>query len=313
MKNLLEYPNVIGHGTGFKYVGGKKIDQICMTVFVTKKLPKIALHIDDIIPTKRGSYPTDVVEIGIVRALQSRTDTWRPAPPGVSIGHFAITAGTFGCVVRKNNERFILSNNHVLANQNNASIGDRIYQPGKYDGGFEAIALLEDFVPIKFEDGSGCFLARGVANVGNWAAKLVGSSHRLKVYQEVQAVENLVDAAIARPINDAVIIDEILEIGWMTGKAEVDLGTPVKKSGRTTGLTFGTIITINATIKVQYGDGVVTFKDQLVTTNMSQPGDSGSLLVNEDHKAVGLLFAGSDQVTIHNRIFNVLDLLGVTV
>lgn len=312
--DLFQYPNVVGYGVGFKYVGGEKTEQICMTVFVTKKLSKIALRFNEIIPPRRGSYPTDVVEIGIVRALQSRTDKWRPAPPGVSIGHYLITAGTFGCVVRKDGERFILSNNHVLANQNDALIGDPIYQPGSYDGGYEAIAHLEDFVPIEYDDGgSGCFLARGVADVGNWMAKLVGSSHRLKAYQEIQAAENLVDAAIARPIRDTIIVDEILEIGYSTGSAEVDLGEAVKKSGRTTGLTSGRILTINATIQVQYGNGVVTFKDQLVSTNMSQPGDSGSVLLNEDNKIVGLLFAGSDQATIYNRFFNVMDLLGVTV
>ncbi|MCK4820879.1 hypothetical protein KA005_34255, partial [bacterium] len=112
---------------------------------------------------------------------------------------------------------------------------------------------------------------------------------------------------------DTIIVDEILEIGYSTGSAEVDLGEAVKKSGRTTGLTSGRILTINATIQVQYGNGVVTFKDQLVSTNMSQPGDSGSVLLNEDNKIVGLLFAGSDQATIYNRFFNVMDLLGVTV
>ena len=141
----------------------------------------------------------------------------------------------------------------------------------------------------------------------------MGSSYRLKAYQEIQAVENLVDAAIARPISDDLIVDEILEIGVPTGSAEVDLGESVKKSGRTTGFSSGRILTINATINVQYGEGVVTFKDQLVSTNMSQPGDSGSVLLNEDNEVVGLLFAGSDQVTIYNRFSNVMNLLGVTV
>lgn len=316
MNELFQYPNVVGYGVGFKYVEEKRTDQLCMTVFVTKKLPELALRFNEIIPPRRGSYPTDVIEIGIVRALQSRTDKWRPAPPGVSIGHYLITAGTFGCVVRKDNQRFILSNNHVLANQNDALIGDPIYQPGTYDGGYEAIAHLEDFIPIEYDEGgggSGCSLARGVADVGNWMAKFVGSSYRLKAYQEIQAAENLVDAAIARPISDDLIVDEILEIGVPTGSAEVDLGESVKKSGRTTGFSSGEILTINATLQVQYGKGIVTFKDQLVSTNMSQPGDSGSVLLNEDNKAVGLLFAGSDQVTIYNRFANVLALLGVTI
>jgi len=314
MKELLQYPNVVGYGIGFKYMGGVNIKQICTTVFVTKKLPEVALRSTDVIPAYIGDYPTDVIEVGIIRALQSRTDRWRPAPPGVSVGHYAITAGTFGCVVRKGDQRLILSNNHVLANSNDAVIGDAIYQPGKHDGGNETIAHLEEFVPINFEDGSPtCPLAKIIADLANGFAKGLGSSHRLRPYQETEDTENLVDAAIAVPVDDDLILDVILEIGILTGVDPVTLGDPVKKSGRTTGLTSGTIITLDATIKVQYSNGIAVFTDQIISTNMSQPGDSGSLLVNEDNKAVGLLFAGSDQVTIYNTIFNVIRLLGVEI
>lgn len=318
MKFLLQYPNVIGFGTGFKYVGGEKTDQICVSVLVSKKLPGVALRPEDIIPSRiglSGMRVTDVVEVGVIRALKERTDRWRPAPPGVSIGHYAITAGTFGCVVRKDGERFILSNNHVLANQNNAQIGDEIYQPGAYDGGTELIARLEDFVPIEFGGGviPPCPFANGVANAANWMAQAVGSSVRLRPYRDAQQADNLVDAAIARPLSDNLIVDEILEIGEPTGSAEVSLGESVKKSGRTTGLTEGTVAVIDATVQVQYSGAIATFEEQIITTNMSEPGDSGSVLVNQSHEAVGLLFAGSDQSTIHSPFYHVMDLLGVTV
>ena len=44
----------------------------------------------------------------------------RPAPGGISVGHFAITAGTPGCFARgrtapRSNRVLMLSNNHVLA------------------------------------------------------------------------------------------------------------------------------------------------------------------------------------------------------
>src|SRR5881394_2951421 len=47
---------------------------------------------------------------------------------------------------------YILSNNHVLANSNGATIGDPEYQPGPYDGGTSAdqIATLTDFQVISF-------------------------------------------------------------------------------------------------------------------------------------------------------------------
>jgi len=313
MKALLQYPNVVGFGTGYKYTGGEKTDILCTTVLVSKKVPEVALKPEDLVPFIVEGRLTDVVEVGIIQAHKERTDTWRPIPPGVSIGHFAITAGTFGCVVRKDGQRFILSNNHVLANQNDASIGDAIYQPGTYDGGHETVASLMEFVPIEFDGSSICPLANGVADFANLLAEYAGSSHRLRAYRKTQQVRNLVDAAIALPINDGIIVDEILDIGLLTGSAGVSLGDAVKKSGRTTGLTTGTVTVLDATVKVQYSGAVATFEDQIITSAMSEPGDSGSLLVNEQNKAVGLLFAGSNQTTIHNTFSNVMALLGIDV
>ncbi len=87
----------------------------------------------------------------------------------------------------------------------------------------------------------------------------------------------------------------------------------VRKSGRTTSLTSGRILVLNVTVDVDYGNGSARFEDQIVTSPMSQPGDSGSVLVaGEALKAVGLLFAGSDQVTLHNPIEHVQEALGVT-
>jgi delta-aminolevulinic acid dehydratase/porphobilinogen synthase len=68
------------------------------------------------------------------------------------VGHFNITAGTLGCLVKKtavdDDEIFILSNNHVLADSNQAQIGNDIIEPSKLDGGTDPIAKLTDFKTI---------------------------------------------------------------------------------------------------------------------------------------------------------------------
>src|SRR3989449_10313618 len=86
--------------------------------------------------------------------FRSRTRRIRPAPGGVSIGHIQITAGTLGVLARPNGRPVILSNNHVLANQNAGRVGDPILQPGPADGGRlqATIARLLDFVPIPFTE-----------------------------------------------------------------------------------------------------------------------------------------------------------------
>lgn len=286
MTNFLsgKWPNVVGYGHGYKSIAGEATLQRATVIMVSSKLPMILLgsqalpRVDDL-----AGLPTDVIEVGLIRA--QRTGVYRPAPGGVSIGHYQITAGTLGMVV----DGMILSNNHVLANSNAGGMGDPIYQPGPYDGGTaqSKIAELNRWVPISFE--GGCLpIGQG---------------------------PNVVDAALAEPLMDGYVREEILEIGVLTGTKEASLAQEVRKSGRTTGLTHGWIIVLDATVTVNYGSpGNAVFEHQIVSGPMSQGGDSGSILVDENQLlAVGLLFAGSDQVTIYNPISEVFDRLGVAI
>ncbi len=317
---ILTKPNVVGVGVGYKETRGQRTDELSVLVLVRQKVPQAGLTPEAHIAAQLDGVKTDVVEIGIPRALQLPTDRWRPVPGGVSLGHYKVTAGTFGAVVRDRNTgtRLILSNNHVLANSNDAVVGDPILQPGAADGGQQGpdtIAQLERFQAIEFATAPGtCSLAQGVAGLANLIARLIGSHHRLEALQSDPAAVNQVDAAVARPLQDDVIQDEILGIGLVEGTIPATLLMPVRKSGRSTGLTTGQIIAMDATISVSYGvDRVAQFEGQIVTTPMSAPGDSGSLLVADDsQRAVGLLFAGSDQATIHNPIQDVLELLEIS-
>jgi hypothetical protein len=204
----------------------------------------------------------------------------------------------------------------VLADSNQGQPGDAILQPGPYDGGTLAdqIATLEEFVPINFgTDGSICPIATGLADVFNGLAQIFGSRHRMRAFQENPEM-NLVDAAIARPLSADLVKKEILEIGEPQGVGEGTLGLRIRKSGRTTGLTSGEITQVDATVRVGYGGGnTATFTDQLIAGPISSGGDSGSAVLDEDGRVVGLLFAGSAQTTVINRIQNVLDALNVSV
>ena len=318
---LLAKPNVVGVGVGFKESGGEMTDQYAVKVLVTQKLPRAGLSAAAVVPQVIDGVRTDVMQVGVIRALQARTGRWRPAPGGVSIGHYQITAGTLGAVVRdrSSGERLILSNNHVLANSNDANIGDPILQPGPYDGGRvnnDIIANLTRFCPIQFEVQPGtCSLANLYASLGNLIASLSGSAHRVQVFQANPQATNQVDAAVAKPVSDDMVSDEILEIGTVTGTADAALGMPVRKSGRTTGLTTDAISVLHATVSVSYGAGrTARFEEQIIAGPMSQGGDSGSLVVVGDQPlAVGLLFAGSDQTTVFNPIQAVLDCLNVDI
>jgi hypothetical protein len=317
-KRIMEMPNVVGVGVGYKVSSGKRLDELCVTVLVRRKLPIEALPSSGLIPHELEGVKTDVIEVGDLRAQQARTDRWRPIPGGVSIGHYLITAGTLGCVVRDraSNERLILSNNHVLANSNQARPGDPILQPGVADQGniaTDTVAQLIRYVPISFSiEPATCGIAQGVVSVSNRLAQIFGSGHRLQAIKQNPQAVNQVDAAVARPEVGIEFLDEILEIGVVGGVTPAKLGMRVRKSGRSSGFTTGQITILDSTVDVNYSDKVARFEGQIISTGMSAPGDSGSLLVVEDALlAVGLLFAGSEQVTIYNPIQEVLDGLQV--
>ena len=286
-EKILALPNVLGVGIGYKEIGGKETTELCIKVYVEKKLPQKELSAEEIVAETVDKIKTDVQEVGLIEALPYKNRI-RPARPGYSIGHYKITAGTFGCLVRDTCypcRIHILSNNHVLANSNVANIGNPILQPGSVDGGTypaDMIARLSRFIPIRFNN---------------------------------PALYNLVDAAIAQPADHRNVIASVVALGIPKGTVEAILGMSVVKSGRTTQTTAGKVIGVDVTVSVGYGGGrVAHFRNQVLTTNMSQGGDSGSLLMRRaDQKATGLLFAGSSKVTVHNNIANVLIALGVEI
>ena len=327
-RELLKLPNVNLVGVGFK---NGDPTQKSIVVGVEKKLPVSALTPEELIPSKitlnkANTVQTDVIETGRIEAgfasEKARTDRWRPAPGGVSIGHYQITAGTLGAMVYVAGlpeDYFypvILSNNHVIANSNDAEIGDPIYQPGPYDGGTEndKIAVLEIFAPILFSESGGiCTVAEYYVRFGNFLARTVGSKHRVNSTRvDAQAV-NYFDAAFAVPLDKEDIDPQILGIGEITGVEIPFLGMRIVKSGRTTEFTQDKIDLINATVRVSYGGSkIAIFENQLVAGAMSAGGDSGSLVVAAGTaKAVGLLFAGSNTTTIFSPIQPILDYFNV--
>ncbi len=307
-------PNVVGVAVGNKVIGGRETDEACIVVFVETKQPEAQLRHRDVVPKTFGGVRTDVVETGRFAALRAaqavdmdRTQRIRPAPGGVSIGHFQITAGTLGVLARRNGRPVILSNNHVLANQNAARVGDPILQPGPADGGRlqDTIARLVDFVPIHFHE-------RRLGPLGRLLAPLLALAG-LGVKRLPTGRTNLVDAAVAEPIDARAVAPDILGIGRVSRTRDAELGIRVRKSGRTSGITDGRVTAVDATVEVDYGGQTAVFREQIVSDLPSKGGDSGSLVVDEGGRAVGLLFAGGATSTLINPIAAIAHFLDVTV
>ncbi len=282
------HPNVVGVGLGRKRIRGIATQDVAVKFYVKEKIHPLLVKDGEVIPDEIEGVPTDVEQSG-------EFSIWRPIPPiyhrkvrpamgGLSIGHYAITAGTLGGLVRSGSDTYILSNNHVLANENQGVEGDPILQPGRFDGGKtdkDVIAGLDSFVEIKKDEA------------------------------------NLVDCALAAPFDLRVVTPEILNIGRVRGTRAADLEEKVMKSGRTTRLTYGVVSDVSVTLRVGYATGSYLFTDQMMIQGdkgaFSAGGDSGSLIMDYQGKAVGLLFAGSPFFTVANKIENVERALDVKV
>src|SRR5947208_2709248 len=313
---LFARANVVGVAIGTKRIHEQDTRERCITVFVERKRPMEQLRRRDGVPKEMSSVLTDVVETGRFSAMpltqtveEGRTHRMRPAEGGVSIGHYRITAGTLGVLARRGGRPVILSNNHVLANGNAGAIGDPILQPGPVDGGRlqDAVARLTDFVPIHFNERSvGRLLQRAVGPI----LGVLG----LSLKRLPKGRMNLVDAAVAEPIDTNLISADILDIGRVTESAEATIGAVVRKSGRTTGLTEGHVTAIDAVVEVDYGGGkTAMFRGQIVSDLLSKGGDSGSLIVDDRRRAVGLLFAGGPTTTLINPIGAVMQALEIVI
>jgi PKD repeat protein len=289
---------VVGHGVGI--VDGEPGVKIFLAT------PGVAG-----VPSRLDDIPVAVEVTGMFVA-GGTTDKTSPAPNGYSVGHPNITAGTLGAVVRDaSNQCYILSNNHVLADVNNAAIGDNTLQPGPFDGGQnpqDAIASLADYEPIDLSGGDNEMDAAisAIFPAADVTGSAPGSSDSPPAYGTPS--ETATDASV---------------------------GLDVQKFGRTTLWTHGEIDTENVTASICYECAgpfcrrckaaatfvnLLSIPDATATdangnpANFSDGGDSGSLIVTETgSNPTALLFAGSSTRTLAHPIQPVLTRFGVEV
>jgi hypothetical protein len=293
--------NLVGVGIGEKITDGKATGVMAVKLLVRIKYPENEIPTNELLPRTVDGLPVDVEQVGTFRRFPARgaaaaastmpnpRTRIRPAPPGSSIGFKDpndqfVMAGTFGALVKKGKKLFVLSNNHVVADENRLALGSPVFQPGLLDGGkanSDQIAQLTKFVSLK------------------------------------TGAINKVDCAIAEVKSSSLVSNAILFIGSPQGTANAQIDAVVHKFGRTTGYRVGRITSIDTDVNVGYDVGTLTFEGQIIIVGLndqpfSAPGDSGSLILERTtQRAVGLLFAGSTSHTIANHIGDVLQVLKV--
>jgi hypothetical protein len=204
-----------------------------------------------------------------------RKERVRPLVAGLSIGGLESTAGTLGYfAVGEQGRTFILSEADVLSGIP-PTPGSLVVQPGPIDGGQAPYDVVGQVAKVLPREGP------------------------------VPAANLVALAALTPGIE---FQSEIPGIGPVRGIRAAEVGMPVQKFGRTTGLTSGTITGIDVTTDIEAGnEESVTIEDGISASLESAPGDGGALVVDNRGYAIGILISGSGEETILAPIQAVLD------
>jgi hypothetical protein len=257
--------NLVGIGIGPKIRDGVARRSLAVRFYVVHKLNEHLVLARFRLPRKIDGVNTDVIEIGpVVPACTALpgpiSGAFRPVQPGCAI-QAGLGSGTIGPIVEKDGARFLLTSNHVIANNNSAALGRIVHQPENTALPGSRIGTVTRFIQLA-KDGSG-----------------------------------LVDAAIAK-LDTASSGVARPNVGPLASRTPIRAtrGMHVEKVGRTTGHTCGIVEDVDFDYKCPYSFGDVLMENQILIRGngdfFALGGDSGSLVVDTtSRRATGLLFA----------------------
>ena len=353
-EQLAKLDGVAGVGFGLKVTGSKITDDVAIVVHVKAKKPADALAPEQRVPESFEGYRTDVREIAPIKLMATSCDNDQPYPKiqgGIQIEPWPSAAplnklpdlGTLGCLVRKRGSTsddnwYALTCSHVVLDHGGlgTKTGDGIYHPYKprtdsggtvrdgkllgsvktvdaWDGVFLNDVNYVDCAVVKLNIGSTCF------------GHLCGNPN-LQTSPTIINL-NVTGQAWITPQNN----NQITDVRSVENDSAIT-SEKVFKVGRTTGRTVGRVININVPAGNVFGfDSNVSQPNciEIVldsglnchnTDSFGWDGDSGSVIVDDHNRLIGLLFArstnpttGSQYSTYACHIVSVLDLLGVCV
>ncbi|MCF8567179.1 S1 family peptidase [Alicyclobacillus tolerans] len=269
--SLLKHPKVYGVGVGHR--DPKDPSQgAAVVIYANARSASslgIARALQLALKRRKVAVPIRVVKSGKIRSHANYARRIRPVPAGYSIGTIA-GSGTAGLIVTdapSGTQWYIFSDNHVLTNPINARNRAETLQPGGADGGRPVVDR-------------------------------VGYLSRLALLKK--NAPNFIDAALSTPVRNSILSPRYAAVGIIPGHVtSYRVGARFKKVGRTTGLRYGTVTSVNTDILVDYGGslGTLKFRNQTIVQGrnpVSLPGDSGSVwLRSADNFAAAVNYAGS--------------------
>lgn len=317
---------VEGVGFGQKQTGAQYQDTIAIVVFVRQKQPAEALPPEQRIPAAFEGYPTDV-QIVQQTGLNNceNKDEYETIQGGIQISAPAnaetgkFDKGTLGCIVKRRNDTsrdnvYLLSNQHVLFPKG-VKAGNYIYHPfppspdttkfvtpgpSKALGPIQKKAVFDNisFTPPGATSPSEFFTDCGTARI-DIDSKCFGSRC---TKDEIKHAATIIDLQLNG-------VNTIKDVRNVINDVSI-IGQKVFKVGRTTRRTVGVVRSVNAIadINVDPNSPKMVCKnlikidfDVTSTPNgvncmgkqqFSYVGDSGSAVLDEQGRMIGLLSLG---------------------
>lgn len=319
---LLKIPGVRTVGIGLKEEKGELVGQIAFRVYVVKKKPTESLREDEIIPKMLFGFPTDVLNEVEIKELCGAT---RPLIGGIAVSTwdmpFVSPPGSIGCIVEREGteQKFILSNEHVLGALETER--GRVFQPTVSDSlgficnevGVNIQGVEEN---VSYNNGLGseqyyvdCAIASVNSDIGvRNSVKEV--SDPLNGDEDISRLDtnNITDYVVKKSgsttgltigIVEDVVKDFIIDpdhpedIEYRTILIRPNPGKLISETYEISVSDKASILSAFASEPlvnvIDIGDNRLKFESRVFCA----PGDSGSVILNNQNKVVGLLFLGT--------------------
>jgi hypothetical protein len=308
LQGFIHRRGINGAGVAYRVRDGETTDEPVVVVFVTKKRPPGLLMEEDLLPRQVNvggrNYGVDVYQAGPFSVVgdpefeppgPTITGRFRPLRQGAQITNLKTSAfGTLGAIVRDltDGAPAILSNNHVLVNNNaSSSVGDNISQPFSTSAD-DVVANVTRFKAYTFGPARPNLIDAAIArltpaaateitdkvagdrmtpfSVDNPAIGLFFAADPFNFYGVVCKIDTTLDEMNA----------ELLTPNAIYVPGPDDIGAPVEKAGSRTGYTSSRIHAVDVKfpvfMEISGGTRVAWFDDVVGIRQLGWPGDSGS-------------------------------------
>jgi len=272
-QQLLRIPGVVCVGVGLKEVKDKLSDNICFRIYVKKKKPESELAQEHVIPKTINGIETDILVNHEIVPLTIDSSKYRPLLGGIQIENERGAKGTLGCIVTIN------------------------------EGPNEGKPAILSCHHVLY--GYGVDPEKpGKIGQPSYSPCIFSSFNEIGIIEDGEKSDSL-DCAIAIISTNEGFTNEILDIGWIAGKDVAVNGMTVFKRGAKTGYKESTVKDVSyrgqIMIHSYLGNEFATY------------GDSGSVVVNEELKVVGLIYGGFGFDVLANHINAVIERLHITI